>query len=251
MQSDVSYVMMFGQSKSAKSTVLATMAWFIQSAPGYQPDLNAVGNRESAKTLKVWVRGLENGEFPGKTALTTVQRIDIGFDRSSLGERRGFSFLEIAGENVVRLDPLHDSHELAVDELRPWLNKTEAIVLTASAEPVGGNLYDDCWILQAFLEFVRSDRRLDKLPILLLLTEWDRVAKTYPDWTSFARQHFFPVLKILKARRERALSDVMTFCVGDVEDDRRRIRKLDVEGGVRKLVSWLASSTTVASNDLD
>ena len=231
-ESSEKLVLLFGQSGSGKSTICAVMSLFFHELEGVVPEIGAVSNPEGARLLRTWVRELRVGKFPKRTDAGTFTSITVGFRKIGSHEGLRFVLLEIAGEDVIVLDPLHVSHLARPELLDEWVESASAIVLVASTQAFA----DDRYILLGFCEYLH-ERGLIK-PLCLVISEWDRVSSSGQTVLEYARENYGEVTRYVAD----AAGELLAFSVGTVDLSSNRIDSVDFSSGTMALVEWLMNT---------
>lgn len=230
----MSNIFLFGQSGVGKSTISACICYFFHEAKGLSPRYN-IKNRDGSRLALAWVKQLRNHQFPFKTDTGLFQRVDVGFVDRRSGDEVPISFYEVAGENVVMLDPLHYEHESRPTQLDDWLERADTILIIGSCLPQE----DDRFVMQMFIEYLRY--RDVRIPVAFVISEWDRVSPgTHA--LDFAREHYSEVLKGLAEFSRRGIpTEVLTFSVGEVRQIAgvAEIVRVSFSAGTESLVRWL------------
>jgi energy-coupling factor transporter ATP-binding protein EcfA2 len=229
-KNDSQTIFIFGKSGAGKSTICACLTLFFCEAKGFVPIIRTVDNPIGAKVSRIWRRCLRERRFPPATEPLTFSEVLVGFRDLNGGSGMSFRFLEVAGEDVVKLDPVHPEHRERAARLNDWMDEADAFLVVASGEASDA---DERYILEGFLDLLGED---DGRPVCLLLAEWDRVGLAAGDAVEFAKVHYGEAARIIGDRG----GGLIPFSVGEVSTDGRSIEHLDFEEGTAQLVDWLA-----------
>jgi energy-coupling factor transporter ATP-binding protein EcfA2 len=225
----VKTVFMFGQSGSGKSTICASVALAFHSLKGIVPLVHSVANRDGASLIRQWISRLRKGEFPARTETQTFLDFTIGFQVINSEQRLEIRFLEVAGERVIQLDPLHDRYSVRDDRLDDFLQQADGVILVASTDP----LENDRFILQGFAEHLLEKEVA--LPVCLVVSEWDRVSGTGVGLIEYVNANYSEVARHVAHRG----GDLLSFSVGEVSGDDNRIEKFSLNDGTADLIDWI------------
>lgn len=228
----ITKILLFGATGAAKSTLCAMICHFFHEAPGYSAHLNSIDNRDSAKLIVEWRKRLLHKRFPEKTSTVTFAAIDIGFTHRSREEQAALRFLEIAGENVIRLSPIHDEHADVDRELETWAREADIILLVGSVHPAE----DDRFRMQTFLEYINYNGMTQ--PTALIITEWDKLP---PPPLSVGKVAIQVYPEATRRLRDMPSSEVFSFSVGRVSETGSEavIEDLSFGAGTERIVNWL------------
>jgi GTPase SAR1 family protein len=136
---------------------------------------------------------------------------------------------EIAGEDVIKMDPIHENHTSFPMELKKFLFQSDGIIIMASSQSVRS---DEEEILQDFLEYLIRNKL--NIPICFILTKYDLVKETYSNHVEASQAIYENIINLLLEYEE---SEVLPFSIGIVED--KEIVKDESEQYCSEIFNWI------------
>jgi energy-coupling factor transporter ATP-binding protein EcfA2 len=229
-------IFLFGPMGAGKSTICAALSLLFFEEKGFAPLLN-LENVDGSKKLLEWVDRLRDGRFPEKTLDDVFVRVDAGFEALQREERAGISFFEVSGENLVRLSPLSDEHEICDERLKRWLEEADLILLVAPCDSFQIGRREALQFLSLL------DSKFIARPLALVLTKWDLAQEKYKTPLDFARAHYPEAIKVLATQKFKGYAQYFTFSIGEIwgEGLDKKIRRVAFENGTRQLFNWIVS----------
>lgn len=226
---------LFGHTSAGKSTLISSIYYYLDRSEKYLPRRN-VNNKDGTTLLREWTRRIKEKNFPRPTPSSTFISVDFGYIDLGTREETSVIFYEFAGEDVVKLDPIHPEHEYRDLQLNKWLNDASGIIVIA---PAVEEFEDTSDSLQDFWEFLNSIEMLDK-PICLIISKWDKVEREGLEPVDIAKRLYYPFLKQLKLHSN---SDLFKLSVGEISNIDNKIIHFNEDKGVKEIFTWIDNIT--------
>lgn len=226
------YILTFGKTSCGKSALQQHLIrWLLEENKDATSHLVPTDDSWDAHVLlEKWKDRWDLGRFPDRTVGSSVREFKINVvPRLNKANPLEFSFLEIAGEkfhNVIARDGNTPNLPSSVSEFFESDGVNLCIVLVCDGgnpRPRGGVPGDD-QLFRSFLDYLRVvyNGKFDSVPVLLVVTKWDKVVRQNMKGGSFTIDDF--VNKYLRGTRSklegRPKGTVLfsEFSVGAVEE---------------------------------
>jgi GTPase SAR1 family protein len=234
MKRKSSYIFTFGNVGVGKSTILATLASYLQTSDRVLFRMN-ISNKEGTRLLiKDWLPAISSGDFPPTTRKGGIWEIDLGFEAIENPEiKKGFTFLEVSGEDLREIDLAHYKGEFP-QKIEDFLKLADIFIVVVACNSVKE---DDYLVAQFFETLLKHN--ISK-PVALVISKWDLVDSQYGTAADFVN-YSMPLTRQWMSSTHVLNPAVFSFSVGVVDNttsDKAKILELDFSD-TESLAEWL------------
>lgn len=162
------YIFVFGTVASGKTTLLSSIAYYIQNSKNYRIHYNP-NDKEGFPLITKGIESLRRGDFPSRTGVGNIFEIDIGWENISSGVIYPITFIESAGEDLqaVKLD--WDEYKTSPIVLENLIKEGNTVLLIVDAL----NAQKDDYICVSFLNYVFSKK--NRVNVGIVIMQWDKL----------------------------------------------------------------------------
>lgn len=220
----------FGLPKAGKSTVVSSLVRYIINDETLDFRRNPIMNKDGVAIFRKWNERYKQKKFPLQTPTNEYVELYIEYQHKGSETIERIVMYEIAGEDVVKMDPLHEKHTQFPEELKKFLFQSDGIIIMASSNPLQS---DEEEIVQDFLEYLIRTKL--NIPICFLLTQYDLLNGNYTNHVKAARSKYKNIIDLLVKYEQ---SEVLPFSIGVIGDD-KTIRKDESMQYCQDLFKWI------------
>lgn len=202
------YIVIFGNSVSGKSTLLASICHYVNSQEKFLLlyDLN---DKKGIDYLKaIWQDALVKGEFPPHGYQFKNAAVDLNIVSTREKITHPFTFFELSGE-AISVVSHEDETNKDYNRLIGIISKADLILWTVAAWEAHANDLSNSVFLQTLEELGIST------PIVLVISTWDRLESKVKDVNEFVKSNMPATYKWLKGGFF-SQTQIFKFSVGEV-----------------------------------
>ncbi len=219
----------FGLPKAGKSTVVSSLVRYIINDKEINFRRDPIKNKEGVSVFREWNERYSEKKFPLQTAKNEYSKLHIEYQHKGSEILERILMYEIAGEDVIKMDPIHENHTSFPVELKKFLFQSDGIIIMASSQQVRS---DEEEVLQDFLEYLI--RKKINIPICFILTKYDLVKDSYKNHVEASHAIYENVINLLS---EYENSEVLSFSIGLV--DGQEIIKDESKQYCSNIFNWI------------
>jgi len=219
----------FGLPKAGKSTVVSSLVRYIMNNKGLNFRRDPIKNKEGVAVFREWNERYSEKKFPLQTPKNEYAKLHIEYQHKGSEILERILMYEIAGEDVIKMDPIHENHTSFPIELKKFLFQSDGIIIMASSQSIQSKEED---ILQDFLEYLIRNKI--NIPICFILTKYDLVKKNYSNHVEASQDIYKNIINLLLEYEE---SEVLSFSIGIVEGN--EIVKDESEQYCSEIFNWI------------
>jgi len=230
LKQNTNYVFVFGNTGSGKSTLMAALAKFFSLKTVIQT--NPI-NVDGSGMLYKWISDLSANKFPDRSRVGDIYEIDLGLEFVK-GERDllQITFLEMSGEDLVKIDLRQGSEQLE-EKFKRYIENSKMFIVVTDPQ----RAKEDDILMWQFFNYL-SNNGINMSRIGLVVTKWDLADKA--SLKEFVTQNMPQTTNWLHSDNIEE-GKVFSFTVGDIQND--SIKTLNLND-CEKIGKWIYQTLT-------
>jgi GTPase SAR1 family protein len=222
----------FGLPKAGKSTVLSALVRYIINNPNLIFRRDPINNTKGMAVFRQWNMAYADQEFPLQTPADEYVKLHIEYQKGNGEPIKRILMYEIAGEDVIKMEPTHQSHENFSLEFKKFLLQSNGIIIIASSLPIRR---DEEEVVNDFIEYLL--RNNIRIPICFILTKYDLIKNDYIDYIKASHDKYRGAIELLKNYKK---SEVFHFSMGNIENN--KIIKDESSKYISIILKWIENA---------
>lgn len=237
----VKNILLYGHTGIGKSTLCLGLYNYIDKGRRYKIKRN-INNKDSINLLQEWERDVATlKKFPDATKDTFLP-IEIGYEERNptfFKKVRGITLYEVAGEDIVKLNPTHEDNEKQNPKLEEWINDSSGIIILAPSTEVPNVKNDMLSISQSIQNFLALLGSNDyNIPICFVITKWDLREPKSITLNELAEEYYRTIVEEILDNKK---SNLLSLSIGKIDYENDTLLEVDITQGIEDVFEWIKS----------